>query len=485
MYTTLNISAKSISLLSVRRSQVEKWGSIPLASGLIKDGLILQPEAVGAAISDLLKSTEVTKGQVIASLTGLPFTYRVLSLPRMKANLLDEAIRRGARKEMPLPLEELYLSWQAIGSRDDELDFFVLGVPKKSVDAVLETFEEAGVKSCLMDVKPLALARAANRKDAIIADLEPDGFEIVLVANGIPTIMHAMTPKSKGATLEDNIRRLTDELSKTVKFYNSNHPENPLGPTMPLLLTGELSADTALGDLIRAETGYPVEPLVPPLKLPPDLPVASYVTNIGLALKKGLYKTFSEGDTVNFKDINLNILAGAYRPKIDPTLVRRMLLIIALVIGISVLLPLYQLKSQAYAETMRLQTELTGVNQKLREAKQIENTINEIAGDAETIRQEHQYILSKAGDFATNLRLVTNAFASGTYFTSVEIGADEITLEGVADNSFKVIGYTMALETIGKFSEVRIARIDDGYSTGAKSTKVSSAGVSFTIVIRK
>ena len=296
MYVTLNINATSIRLLSVRGGQVEKWGSIPLAPGLIRDGLILRPEAVGAAISDLFESTEVPKGRVITSLTGLPFTYRILSLPKEKPAVLHEAIQRGARQEMPLPLEELYLSWQAIDGGNDELDFFVLGVPRNLIDAVVQTLSVARMKSYLMDVKPLALARAANRGDAIIVDLEPDCFDIVLVANGVPTTMHAMTPRSKGASMEDNLRRLTDELSKTVKFYNSNHPENPLSPTTPLLLSGEVSADTTTSELIQAAIGYPVELLVPPLKLPPDLPVALYATNIGLALKKGLLKTFSEGD---------------------------------------------------------------------------------------------------------------------------------------------------------------------------------------------
>ncbi|MFC2003079.1 hypothetical protein ACFLV4_03950 [Chloroflexota bacterium] len=298
----------------------------------------------------------------------------------MKADLLDEAIQRGARKEMPLPLEELYLSWQAIDGGGNDLDFFVLGVPRKPIDAVLQTLIEAGIKSYLMDVKPLVLARAANRANAIIVNLEPDCFDIVLVADGIPTIMHAITPRSKGVSMEDNIRRLTDEISKTVKFYNSKHPESPLSPTLPLLLTGEVAADTTTSDLIQANTEYAVEFLIPLLKLPPDLPVTLYATNLGLAMKKVLPKTFSAGDAIHFRDINLNILSSAYR-RIDPVLVRRILLTIGVAIGICLLLPVYQLRSQTYTETTRLQTELIGVSQKLREAKQIEETIDEIAAD--------------------------------------------------------------------------------------------------------
>ena len=43
-----------------------------------------------------------------------------------------------------------------------------------------------------------------------------------------------------------------NELSKTVTFYNSSHPENPLSPQTPLLLTGELSSD-ATTKLIQSQ----------------------------------------------------------------------------------------------------------------------------------------------------------------------------------------------------------------------------------------
>ena len=195
MYVTLNISATNIRLLSVKGRQVKKWGNAPLAPRLVRDGLILQPKAVGATIDALFKSTKIPKKRAITSLTGLSFTYRFLSLPRMKPALLKEAIPRGARKEIPLPLEELYLSWQAIGGGHDELDFSVVGVPRNLIDAVVQTLAEAGVKPYIMDLKPLALARAASRGDALIVALEPDCFDIVLVANGMPMLPPASLSK--------------------------------------------------------------------------------------------------------------------------------------------------------------------------------------------------------------------------------------------------------------------------------------------------
>jgi len=492
MYVALNISATSIRLLSVKGRHIQKWGDAPLASGLVSDGLILQPRAVGEAIDALFKSLKVPKERVITSLTGLSFTHRILSLPRMKPAPLEEAILRGAKKEIPLPLEELYLLWQTIGSKDDEIDFFVLGVPRNLIDAMVQTLEEAGIEPYIMDLKPLALARAANRGEALIVDLEPDCFDIVLVANGIPAIMHTITPRGGGASLEDNIRRLADELSKTVKFYNSSHAENLLGTTTPLLLTGELSTNATASKLIQAEIEYPVEPLVPPLEFPTDLAIALYAANMGLALKKVPRKKVLKGDAARFHDIDLNILSGKYRAKARLVSLRNILVSLALIIVIGLLSPLYLVKGQADAETMRLRAELSIISQELRqarlaidEANQIEDTLNEIATGLETLRQDHQYILNKGDDFANKLTLVSNALPSGAYFTSMEIGADQLNVQGEADNSFTVISYAMALEAQGVFSEVRIDEIGESRSTEAETTEVESSGVSFIIVISK
>ena len=491
-YVTLNIGYTSVRLLSVKGNQVKKWGSASLPPGLVKDGLILKPKVVGAVISALFKSTEIPKTRVITSLTGLPFIHRILSLPQTEANAPQEALQRAAKKEMPLPLEELYLCEQAIDSGQDELDFFVLGVPRHPIDALVQTLEEARVQPYRVDLNPLALARVANREDAIIVALEPDCFDIVLVADGLPAIMHTITPRRERATLEDNIRRLVDELAKAVEFYNSNHPQNPLSPDTPLLLTGELLVDTAASEIISAETEYPVELLTSPLELPHDLPAPLFATNIGLALKKLSLKSVTKGKASLFHDINLDILSGKYGVRTRWIRWPHIFLSLAIVAGLGLLLPLDQLRSQADAETNRLQTELTSISQQLNqtlvsvdEAAQIEDTIDEIIADVETIKKEHQSILSRGSDSANNLKLVTDALPPEVDFTFLETGTVQVIIEGEADSSFKVVSYVMALEALGKYSEVRIDWINESKHTGNLTAEMDSSKVSFGIVVSK
>lgn len=484
MDVTLNITANSLRLLSVKGRRVEKWASAPLAPGLVKDGTILEPKEVGAALDTLFKSTKLPKEKVIASLTGLSFTHRILSLPRTKPALLAEAIQRSAKREIPLPLEELYLSWQAINGKQDELDFFVLGVPRNPVDSIVATLKEAGVKSYIIDLKPLALARAASRSEALIVDLESDCFDVILVAGGVPSVIHTIAPRGGEASLEDNIRRLSDELLKTVKFYNTTHPQATLSPDTTILLTGALATDENAARLIQQETGYPVELLVPPFELPPDLPVAPFVTNIGLALKT-LTKKMPKGETNGFNDINIDILSERYRARARPISKRQVLLPLALVIAVGVLFILYQLKSQAEAENTRLEATLSALSQQLREARLALNEasqtlamIAEINADTQALKQEQEYILGKRGRLANELTLVTTTLPTGSYFTSIKIDDRQITIEGETDSSAKVVSYAEALENQTGFAEVRIANI-----TEAKTDKTSVA--SFSIVITR
>ena len=53
MYVTLNINTNNVRLVAVQGRVVKKWGEVPLPSGTVKDGRILQPEAVADAINNL------------------------------------------------------------------------------------------------------------------------------------------------------------------------------------------------------------------------------------------------------------------------------------------------------------------------------------------------------------------------------------------------------------------------------------------------
>jgi len=285
---TVNIEERSLRLLTVKGRKVQKWGQVPLKPGLVENGLVRDPAQVGLALEALFQEHRVPRKGIITSLTviGLGSTSHTFDLPRMKPSLLVDAIGREARRAMPVPVEELYLSHQVIGEKGDMQQVYVLGAPRDLVDAHITAFQMAGLQLKAMDLKPLALVRAVNQRNAVIADLENDSFHVVVVADAIPDITRSAVLHREVLDPQQKARRLVEEVIRTIDFYNHSHPDKLLDPSVPVFLTGELTGIPSVYETIQAEMGYTIETPTPPLEYAATLPLPQFMVNIGLALKK-------------------------------------------------------------------------------------------------------------------------------------------------------------------------------------------------------
>ena len=285
---TVSVEERSLRLLTVKGGRVQKWGHVPLEPGLVENGLIRDPGQVGLALGALFEEQEASRREVITSLTviGLGSTSTILDLSKMKPSQLEGAIGREAKRVMPVPVEELYLSHQIIGERGDMQQVYVLGAPRDLVDAHVSAFQMAGIRLKAMDLKPFALVRAVNQRNAVIADLENESFHVIVVRDAIPNVMRGAVLHNEGLDLQQKARRLVEEVIRTIDFYNHSHPDRPLEPSVPVFLTGELIAVPSVNKTIQAEMVYTVEMPRPPIAYTEALPLSQFMVNIGLALKK-------------------------------------------------------------------------------------------------------------------------------------------------------------------------------------------------------
>ena len=188
---------------------------------------------------------------------------------------------------MPISLENLYLAWQSMPGMGEQQRIYLLGVPKDLIDAQVRSLDSAGIVPYVMDLKPLALVRAVNQAEAIIVNLEETSLDIVLVVDFLPAIMRTFSLERE--TLDDAARleRLQQELSQTIRFYNDSHSNSSIRGTVPVFASGRLFVSDETNDVFRGMLGTrSLERVLSPLTVPDDLPVAEYMTNLGLALKK-------------------------------------------------------------------------------------------------------------------------------------------------------------------------------------------------------
>lgn len=285
--TTLSIESTDLRYLTTSGGKVDKWGSVPLQPTLVERGLVTNANEMGRVIRTLFSDEGLDDQRVVTSLCALRSIPRLLTLPVLQASVMEQTIAREARKEMPVSLEDLYLSWQSMpGANENQQRIYVLGVPRDLVDAQIASLEAAGTRPSSMDLKPLALIRAVGQREAIILCLENDILDVVLVVDGLPAIVRTFSLAREHLDAQGRLDRMIEELSQTVRFYNDSHRSAPIHPGTAAYVMGKSVADGDAVEYLRSVMDRTLERPVAPLPSPNDLPLAEYMTNLGLAMKK-------------------------------------------------------------------------------------------------------------------------------------------------------------------------------------------------------
>jgi len=442
---TLEISGTEIRLMEMEGGRVIKWASYSLELGMFEEGVISDPQALSAAISQLMKSSNIKGRNVTASVSGLYSLSRILMVPTLPGETVTQrAVLEAATEVMPLSENELYTSWQTIAAAEGGQQVLVVGVPRDVIDSEVHALRLAGVNPRILDLKAMALARIVNKEQAIILNIESTSFDVVVVINGVTEIMRTTAWQTDDLSIEDKAEALTVALELTVGFYNSHHPRSSLHLVTPLFVTGQMSGDLVLMERLQTRIEYPIEPLAPPLEYPEHLPVSQYAVNIGLALKgTASPKTPGEGG-YSLPDINL--LPQIYRPW-KPS-ARQIYFFVAIVAAIALLSPLYQVITNAMAKTAILEARYATINNELEQRKAV-------LKDREPLQEainEYNTIVAMGGGFIEDLKVITSLTEElGVAVGSVSHEGSQITFNCQADSRIVFIEFITALEESGRF----------------------------------
>lgn len=293
--TTLNFEGNTIRCLTLKGREVTAWENISLPEDQMSQGVIHRPQEVSEKVSLLLEKTRASTRSLITGITDQRSIHRLLSLPPIDENLLDETVQRKAKQEFALPIDDVDISWKIVERTQDNLKAYVLAIPKEITDSQVETLAVANLRPKVMDTKPLALIRAVNRKNTLIVNLEEYSMAVIIVVEGLPVIVRTVPLESGDLTPEAKLDLLSQELARTTKFYNESHKKNRLPEDTPLYTTGtmfnflrladRLTNSSPLRNRLQERTSYPLQVLKSNLESPKILPLPEYAVNIGLALK--------------------------------------------------------------------------------------------------------------------------------------------------------------------------------------------------------
>ncbi|UCD08326.1 MAG: pilus assembly protein PilM [Dehalococcoidales bacterium] len=282
--TSLNIEADSARLLTIKGTTVKKTCKIDIPEGFIKNTVIDNPQGVADTISDLFKQAKVSRQDLIVAMTNFRSVSRLITLPRLPRSKMDEAVMWAAEREMPVPLDTLYITWQYLDKTDSDQDVFLLGVPRDAYTQFVKTLWAAGISTKAIYTKLIALSQLISGENGIIIDLESDSISIIIQVDGIPVVMQTSLIAAENTVNEDRVKRVTDDLYRAIEYHNKTNPERSLNTHIPILITGSIVNDDII-DLIRQSTGHTVVLPSIPLTVPDDFSPSKYAVNAGLVLR--------------------------------------------------------------------------------------------------------------------------------------------------------------------------------------------------------
>jgi type IV pilus assembly protein PilM len=183
---------------------LQRYGVVGLPMGSVVEGEIVDADAVGMAVRDLMRATGLRPGtDVSVGVSNQKVVVRLIDLPYMEHGELAGAIQYQAQDYIPIPVEEAILDFQIIGdymtSADEHMmEVLLVAAQRDMVDQMVHAIDRSGLKLRSVDVTSFAIVRGLlGAADSVLSD-EPEGeatgiiqmsagiTNIVVVEKGIP-----------------------------------------------------------------------------------------------------------------------------------------------------------------------------------------------------------------------------------------------------------------------------------------------------------
>jgi len=483
--TTLFIRDDAVNLLVVEGKRVRKWASLPLEPGLVSQGLVLDEARVADGLNKLFKLAKIRTRRVVAGLSGLNSLYRLISLPELPDAILPEAVKQEAKRVIPVPLDEVYLSYQRLPAPAGETRVFLAVFPRNVADVLIRTMRQAGIQPYIMDLAPLALCRTLNEPRAIIINTRLDHLDIMVMEDRLPQLIHRLSLAGEVTSAPERLSAITEEIDRTIAFYNSSHGENPLDSTVPLFVCSDLAQLPEGWQSLGGKLGCPVSILPSPVESPDGFNPSDFMVNIGLALKELL----NEREGANCSLVNFNALPEVYLP--ERVHLSRILAPVGVIIVIGLMIGMGFLVHNQAGSTSVLRSKLAPLQSSIalqvneiatlqEQLKQVEAQVEPVEARAEIFDTTLTSLKVGRGQVSNELNEVVNLLPGTIDLTGVNHDGKLVTVSGIAPTEDDIFGYARDLRN--RFGNVIISSIEAIEEEYGKITVIT--GFEFKLLLK-
>ncbi|MBL7158917.1 type IV pilus assembly protein PilM [Candidatus Microgenomates bacterium] len=244
--------------------------------GLISDSPLDQ-EAVVQAVKKLLSETKISADKVNAALPDSKVFSRIIELPILSDQELEDALQWEAEQYIPFPLEEVNLDFSTIEKNEEtkKMQVLVVAAPIRLVNKYANILKSTGLSTLALETEIIAVSRLISTqisgdKTAMVINLGSDSTAFSILKKGSFSFVGSISTGGKALAravaqelgfdieraeeykrtyglekeslegkvliaIKPLIDKVVQEIRKAISFY---HQENPHDQISNLILTG-------------------------------------------------------------------------------------------------------------------------------------------------------------------------------------------------------------------------------------------------------
>jgi type IV pilus assembly protein PilM len=475
---TLYIDDATLRLVVTKKDHVRTSAEEAIEPGLITGMVVNDPVKLAGQIGRMVKMQRVGARQIVVGISAINCLSRLIVLPALPRNLLGEAVVREARRLLPLPVEQLYLSFLAKPMRDGKLQVFMVAIRRVSIDSLLHAFRIARIRPLSLTIKPLALSRLA-RKDCILIDVQKADFDIVVLTDGLPSPLRTVAFPAVDLPWEAKIPIITEEIDRTMQFHAANNPEKPLPTDQPMYVAGELANQVEMHLRLTERFGFPVRTLESRLDFRSGREAVTFLVNGALRVEEKA--SLLMGDV---SITSLNMLPDEHRIKTIKW--DRVIVVPAATAALGIAVPLALMVASAMGNLNAAhgQLDVAGrlLQQKQSQKTEMNKTTKKLQTDLAAAKLSYgiaMRVMNTLTDHATmvdrDLQAIGQNLPQTATITHMQMSDGSVNVEGAAPDDATVLAYGRALENTGRFTSVIVLDIRDANQASGGVTTQGSA----------
>lgn len=191
----LDIGSYSLKLAQVEKDGKKNYLKAFGAAQSPSRGLMSEAESdltqLSEAIKKLYQASGISTKNVAVALPEDKAFSKVVSFPRLTDKELQTAIKWEAEQFIPVPLEEVSLDYQLMGSRKEgvkeKMEVFLVAAPKRLIEKIMRILSAVGLTPVALETEILSLARSLVLPDgetSLLIDLGARATDMAIVEGG-------------------------------------------------------------------------------------------------------------------------------------------------------------------------------------------------------------------------------------------------------------------------------------------------------------